>query len=92
MVPYGRNNSKQRMQNKPVRSGYKMWVLAEPLVDVVNFDPYQGAKNGMLSRANEKTWVLGETVVLSLLDALPKQTCYIVFMENSLYPFGYLSF
>ena len=32
MLPYyGRNNSKQRMQNKPVRSGYKMWVLAEPL-------------------------------------------------------------
>ena len=28
MLPYyGRNNSKQRMQNKPVRTGYKMWVL-----------------------------------------------------------------
>ena len=30
MLPYyGRNNSKQRIQNKPVRSGYKMWVSAE---------------------------------------------------------------
>ena len=32
VVPYYvQNNSKQRMQSKPVRSGCKMWVLAEPL-------------------------------------------------------------
>ena len=47
MLPYfGRNGSKQRIQNKPVRSGYKMWVLAESNRYIINFDPYQGAKNG----------------------------------------------
>ena len=50
------------MQNKPVRSGYKMWVLAKSLGYVINFDTYQGAKNGMSMRASEKNWRLGETV------------------------------
>lgn len=36
---YGWNNSKQQMQNKPVRSGYKMWILAASPEYVVNFDP-----------------------------------------------------
>ena len=39
LLYYGRNNSKQRIQNKPIRSGFKMWVLAEPLGYAVNFDP-----------------------------------------------------
>ena len=59
-----------------------MWVLAESLGYVINFDTYQGAKNGMSMRASEKNWRLGETVVLSLLHALPKETCYRVFMVN----------
>ena len=82
VVPYYvQNNSKQRMQSKPVRSGCKMWVLAEPLGYAVNFDPYQDAKNGVSTQASEKTWIPGETVVLYLLDALPKQMCYIFFMD-----------
>ena len=47
MLPYfGRNNSKQRIQNKPVRVGYKMWVLSESSGYVAQFHPYQGAKFG----------------------------------------------
>ena len=71
-----RNNSKQRMQNKPVRSRYKMWLLAESLGYVVNFEPYQRAKNGMSTRASERTWGLWKTVILSLFDALPKKKHY----------------
>ena len=78
---YGRNNSKQRIQNKPVISGFKMWVLAEPLGYVVNFHTYQGAKNGHPTRATDITWALGESVVLSLLDIMPQNTCYIFFMD-----------
>ena len=59
-----------------------MWVLAEPLGYVVKFDPYQGAKCGNATRATNKTWGLGETVVLSLLDVLPQNICYRVFMDN----------
>ena len=48
MLPYySRNNSKQQTQNKPKRSGFKMWVLAETLGYVVNFDPYQNVSKCM---------------------------------------------
>ena len=88
MLPYyGQNNRKQQMQNKPAHSRYKMWVLAETLGYVVNFDPCQGPKNGTSTRASKKTWGLGETVVLSLLDGLTKEMCL-----TSLHPFNYLSF
>ena len=51
MIPYyGRNNSKQRIANKPVRIGYKMWVLAETLGYVIQFDTYQGAKFGKVQK------------------------------------------
>ncbi len=61
MIPYyGRHGSKQRIQNKPIRSGYKVWVLAEVLGYVVQFDPYQGAKHGAQTRASDSSWGLGE--------------------------------
>ena len=41
---YGGNCSKQHTKNKPVRVGYKMWVLAESFGYIVQFDPYQGTK------------------------------------------------
>ena len=59
-----------------------MWILCKRLGYVVNFHPSQGAKNGMSMRAIEKAWGLGETVALSLLDVLPKETCYRAFMDN----------
>ena len=82
MLPYfGRNRCKQRMQNKPVRVGYKMWVLAEESGYVVGFDPYQGAKIAGPQRSTPKTWGLGECVVLELVEKLPKGS-YHVFMDN----------
>ena len=52
MVPYfGNHGAKQRIQNKSVRVGYKMWVLAERSGYIVYFDPYQGAKNGKSCKA-----------------------------------------
>ena len=59
-----------------------MWVLAELLGYVVNFDPYQGAKFGNTTRATDRTWVFGEMIVLSLLDVLPQNMFYRVFMDN----------
>ena len=47
MIPcFGRNSSKQRIQNKPVRVEYKQWVLAETSGYFIQFDLYQGVKNG----------------------------------------------
>ena len=83
MIPYfGRNGSKQRIANKPVRLGYKIWVLAESNSHVINFDPHQGAKNGRSTKASATTWGLGEKVVLSLLEVLPKNRSYNVFFDN----------
>ena len=45
MIPYyGRHSTKQRIVGKPVRMGYKMWVLTQSNGYVLQFDPYQGAK------------------------------------------------
>ena len=83
MLPYfGRNSSKQRMQNIHVQSCYKMWVLAESNGYVINFDPYQGAKNGKKHHSSEISWGLGETVVLSLLDVMLENIGYHVFIDN----------
>lgn len=45
MVPYyGRHGAKQFIRGKPIRFGYKFWVLTTPLGYAVQFEPYQGAK------------------------------------------------
>ena len=83
MLPYfGRNSSKQRIPNKPIRVGYKVWVLAEESGYVIQFDPYQGAKSCGPQRSTPQTWGLGEMVVLELLDVMPKGESYHVFMDN----------
>ena len=83
MLPYfGRNSSKQRIQNKPIRVGYKMWVMAEDSGYVVQFDPYQGAKLCGPQRSSIQTWGLGEKTVLELMDVLPKGPSYHVFIDN----------
>lgn len=83
MIPYyGRNSSKQRMQNKPVRVGYKMWVLAESSGYVLQFDPYAGAKSGRKQHSSTNSWGLSENVVLSLCEALPKDDAQHVYMDN----------
>ena len=65
MLPYySRNNRKQRIKNKLVRSKFKIWVPAEPFGYAVNLDPYQGGKCGNTITASNKTWGLEETVVL----------------------------
>lgn len=45
MIPYyGHHGSKQRIQSKPIRVGYKQWVMASPDGYVIQFEPYQGSK------------------------------------------------
>ena len=41
MIPYyGRHGAKQFIRGKPIRFGFKMWVLATPLGYCVQFEPY----------------------------------------------------
>ena len=93
MVPYfGRHPCKQRIANKPIRVGYKLWVLAEKTGYVIHFDPYQGAKNGKSARASPTVWGLGEKTVLSLLEVLPEKISYDVYFDNFFTSFRLLKF
>jgi len=83
MLPYyGRHSSKQRIVGKPIRMGYKMWVLATSDGYVVQFDPYTGAKRSGGTRSSSTSWGLGEHVVLDLLEELPRGISYHVFIDN----------
>jgi Transposase IS4 len=67
MVPYfGRHGAKQYIHGKPIKFGYKMWVLATHLGYVIKFYPYQG------SGTTDKVLGLGGSVVTSLTSDLPK--------------------
>ncbi|KAF2902818.1 hypothetical protein ILUMI_03366 [Ignelater luminosus] len=66
MIPYfGRNGCKQFIRGKPIRFGYKAWVLAQPSGYCVNFDIYQGRT------ANRDNSIgLGESAVMKFADLL----------------------
>ena len=92
MLPYyGRHSSKQRIVGKPIRMGYKMWVLASSDGYVVQFEPYQGAKKQGAIRSSATSWGLGESVVLDLLGELSVQTSYHIFTDNFFTSFRLLS-
>ena len=83
MLPYyGRHSSKQRIVGKPVRMGYKMWVLASSIGYVVQFEPYQGAKTAGSCKSSASKWGLGEHVVLDLLAELPTGVSYHIHFDN----------
>ena len=45
MIPYfGKHSTKQFIRGKPIRFGYKMWVLTTPLGYVLLFESDQGAR------------------------------------------------
>ena len=62
--------------------GFKMCVGSCRTAWLCYLWSYQGAKCSNATRATEKTWGLGKIIVLSLLDVLPQNICYIVFMDN----------
>ena len=79
MVPYfGRHGAKQYIHGKPIKFGYKMWVLATRLGYVVKFFPYQGAGT------TDKELGLGGSVVHQLTQDLPKHdgSSYHIVFDN----------
>ena len=42
----GTRGSRQRINDKPVRMGYNIWLLAEAYGYVVQFEPCEDAKKG----------------------------------------------
>ena len=79
MIPYlGRNDAKQYIHGKPIKFGFKMWVLATRLGYAVQFYPYQGAGT------TDKELGLGGSVVCYLTKDLPKHNgnSYHVVFDN----------
>ena len=72
MVPYfGKHGAKQFIRGKPIRFGYKMWVLTTPLGYVLQFEPYQGARG----RQTEYPGLgMGGSVVVDLIAELQADT------------------
>lgn len=69
MIPYfGRHSCKMYMIGKPIRFGFKAWVLATPNGYFTHFDIYQG-KNGIVEVGYEQ-YGLGEQVVMKNADVL----------------------
>ena len=77
MVPFkGRSTMKQYVPKKPIKQGFKIWVLADAIngyfCDIV---PYVGSTTGQTCTG------LGERVVLELTASLP-QTYHQVYCDN----------
>ena len=84
MVPYfGRHRAKQYIHEKPLKFGYKLWVMATPLGYCIQFLPYTG-KDGGLNKYMDVGLGLGGAVVASLTQALPKiaHSNYHIVIDN----------
>ncbi|XP_070203535.1 piggyBac transposable element-derived protein 3-like [Littorina saxatilis] len=86
MIPYyGGHGAKQFIRGKPIRFGYKTWVLATPLGYCVQFEPYQGA-NGRQANADEYPGIgMGGAVVVDLISELEEEEpedCYHLTFDN----------
>ena len=68
MIPFkGRSSMKQYLPLKPVKRGFKVWVLADTNGYVGAFDVYSGKKANAVERG------LGANVVLSLTQSLQER-------------------
>lgn len=77
MIKYfGHHSSKQFIRGKPVRFGYKDWMLCSSTGYCYNFDTYCGA-------AVDKTALpLGSRVVLQMLEIVDVPTDHEIFFDN----------
>ena len=78
MVSYiGRHSSKMFIRGKPIRFGYKNWVLASSYGCPYKFETYTGA-----SKSKDSSKPLGPQVVCSLLSVVKNPTCHRVYFDN----------
>ena len=71
MVPYyGKHEAKQYIHGKPIRFGFKLWVMVTPLGDCIIFHPYAG-KDSILQGYEITGLGPGASVVANLVNKLP---------------------
>ena len=77
MVPYyGRHSCKQFIRGKPIRFGYKLWVLASSTGLLYHFEIYEGKS------PNAADIPLGEQVVKTALEICDNSVEHNVFFDN----------
>ena len=78
MVPYfDRRSSKMFIRGKPIRFGYKNWVLASSYGYPYKFETYTRA-----SKSKDSSKSLGPQVVCSLLSVAKNPRCHRVYFDN----------
>jgi hypothetical protein len=86
MIKYfGKCGLKQAIRNKPIRFGFKTWVLATVSGYVVTFELYQGKGVGVHTTENVKAVGAAAASVLDLLDLIPEEKLdlpYHIFADN----------
>lgn len=85
MVKYfGHHSAKQFIRGKPIRFGYKNWLLCSSSGYCYGFDTYCGAKPSQSTDqpTASSDLPLGSRVVLDLLQKLEKPSDHIVFFDN----------
>ncbi|XP_037937390.1 uncharacterized protein LOC119670695 [Teleopsis dalmanni] len=78
MVPYfGRHSSKMYIRNKPIKFGFKLWVLASSDGYMYSTIPYAGS-----TQPYDKEIGLGAHVVLKLLENVEHSEWHCVYFDN----------
>ena len=76
MVPYrGLHSAKQYMRNKPVKFGYKVWMLCSARGYPYNFELYCG-------KDDKRKTPLGTHVVNTMLEPISHVDSHVVFFDN----------
>ncbi|KAJ8964760.1 hypothetical protein NQ314_004651 [Rhamnusium bicolor] len=86
MVKYfGHDSSKRFIRGKPVRFGYKDWMLCSSSGYCYKFDTYCGAKPMKDTDTNDRSkssLPLGSLVVLDLLECVSQPLDHVLFFVN----------
>jgi hypothetical protein len=81
MVAYaGRHPTKQYMKAKPIKWGYKFWVLSDNMGYPYHISPYGGRRSAVARKTP-----LGYSVVMQMVDVVDKASSlanHTIFMDN----------
>lgn len=78
MVPYfGLHSAKMFIKGKPIRFGYKNWVMASKSGYIYSFEPYYG-KN----KSYDTTFGLGASVVLNFIKDIESSESFQIYFDN----------
>ncbi|KAK6171775.1 hypothetical protein SNE40_018207 [Patella caerulea] len=83
MVPYfGKHSAKMFMRNKPVKFGYKFWILASTQGFPYKIDLYCGKETNKTKTNKTKTGTVGASVIFNLLTVVENPKAHTITFDN----------